>query len=115
MAIGDQEGLSSSSLAGEKVVHSQHMGVGDIRHIGEIVKSQCIADDERRFEFGDALLDGGDELVVSRAADDRWPDGTSHHLFAVRFKHESFCSYLEEVLEIEYANVEQPDLGLAVY
>ena len=66
------------------------MSVGDVADVGHIPEVFAVADDEGGFAFGDAGVDGGDQLRVSGAEDYGWAQCAGCEGFVVCGEHEGF-------------------------
>lgn len=67
------------------------MRVPYVGHVGDVPQVVAVSDYKWRFPFGDAGVDGWEELRVSGTAEHRGSEGAGGHRVAVGFENYSFC------------------------
>lgn len=70
------------------------MRVSDVGHVGDVPQVVAVSDHEWGLPFGDAGVDGREELRVSGAAEHGGSEGAGCHCAAVGFENRSFCRSL---------------------
>jgi hypothetical protein len=82
LIILNEECLARRRTRGHQVFRCENMGIGNVTHVGDIPQVESIPDYEGSFVFGNACVDGWNELVVSRSKEYRGSKGACHHLTA---------------------------------